>query len=67
MVCIAWPRDSQYFEVWSCWNRCVTVGLGFKTQTTNQGVHVEGPMATVLCVAEDDLVAYQWEERPLVL
>ena len=35
--------------------------------TTNQRVHMEGPMAVALYVSEDDLVAHQGEERPLVL
>jgi hypothetical protein len=29
-----------------------------------QKVHMEGPMATDTCVAEDGLVRHQWEERP---
>jgi hypothetical protein len=24
-------RDWHYWEVWPCWSRCVTVGVGFKT------------------------------------
>jgi hypothetical protein len=35
--------------------------------TTNQGVHMEGPMAPAAYVAEDVLAGYQWEERPLGL
>ena len=35
--------------------------------TTNQRVHMEGPMAPVGYVAEDSIVGHQWEERPLVL
>ena len=35
--------------------------------TTNQRVHMEGPMAIIVCVAVDGLVGYQWEEQPLVL
>ena len=35
--------------------------------TTNQRIHMEGPMALAACVAEDDLVGHQWEERPLGL
>ena len=35
--------------------------------TTNQRVHMEGPMAPAAYVAEDGLVGYQWEERPLGL
>ena len=35
--------------------------------TTNQRVHMEGPMALATYVAEDDLVGHQWEERPLGL
>jgi hypothetical protein len=27
----AWPREWYYLEVWPCWSRCVTVGVGFKT------------------------------------
>jgi hypothetical protein len=27
----AWPREWHCLEVWPCWSRCVTVGLGFKT------------------------------------
>ena len=33
--------------------------------TTNQILHMEGPMAQVTYVEEDGLVGYQWEERPL--
>jgi hypothetical protein len=32
--------------------------------TTNQRVHMEGPMALATYVAEDGLVGHQWEERP---
>jgi hypothetical protein len=35
--------------------------------TTNQRVHMEGPMAPATYVVEDSLVCHQWEERPLVL
>ena len=35
--------------------------------TTNQRVHMEGPMALVTYVAEDGLIGHQWEERPLGL
>jgi hypothetical protein len=35
--------------------------------TTNQRVHMEGPMAPATYVAEDGLVGHQWEERPLGL
>ena len=35
--------------------------------TTNQRIHMEGPMALAAYVAEDGLVGYQWEERPLGL
>jgi hypothetical protein len=35
--------------------------------TTNQRVHMEGPMAPAADVAEDGLFGYQLEERPLVL
>ena len=35
--------------------------------TYTQKVHMEGVIATVVYVAEDDLVGHQWEERPLVL
>ena len=35
--------------------------------TTNQRVHMEGPMAPVVSVAEDGLVGHQWKEQPLVL
>jgi hypothetical protein len=30
-------------------------------------VHMQGPMAPVTYVAEDDLVGHQWEEQPLGL
>jgi hypothetical protein len=36
-------------------------------QTTNQRVHMEGPMAPAAYVAEDGLVGHQWEEKPLVI
>jgi hypothetical protein len=29
----AWPREWHYLEEWPCWNRCVTVVVGFKTLT----------------------------------
>ena len=35
--------------------------------TTNQRIHLEGPMAPAVYLAEDGLVGHQWEERPLVL
>jgi hypothetical protein len=35
--------------------------------TTNQRIHMEGPMALATYVAEDALVGHQWEERPLGL
>jgi hypothetical protein len=38
-----------------------------RDKTTNQRVHVEGPMAPAAYVAENGLVGHQWEERPLVL
>jgi hypothetical protein len=36
-------------------------------ETTNQRIHVEGPMALAAYVGEDVHVGHQWEERPLVL
>ena len=35
--------------------------------TTNQRVHIEGPMALASYEAEDGLVGCQWEEPPLGL
>jgi hypothetical protein len=35
--------------------------------TTNQRIHMEGPMALVTFVAKDGLVGHQWEESPLGL
>ena len=35
--------------------------------TTNQRVHMEGPMALATYVAEDGLVEHMWEEQPLGL
>jgi hypothetical protein len=35
--------------------------------TTNQRVHMEGPMALATYVAEDGLVGRQWDVRPLGL
>jgi hypothetical protein len=35
--------------------------------TTNQRVHMEGPMALGAYGAEDGLVGHQWVERPLLL
>ena len=32
--------------------------------TTNQRVHIEGPMALATYVAEDGLVGHQWEVQP---
>jgi hypothetical protein len=31
----AWPRAWHYLEVWSCWRKCVPVGVGFKTLLIN--------------------------------
>jgi hypothetical protein len=38
-----------------------------RDQTTNQRVHMEGPMSPPSYVAKDSLVGHQREERPLVL
>jgi len=38
-----------------------------KNETTNQKLHMEGPMIPATYVAEGGLVGHQWEERPLVL
>jgi hypothetical protein len=27
----AWPREWHHLEVWHCWNRCIPVGVAFKT------------------------------------
>ena len=27
----AWSREWHYKEVWPCWRKCVTVGVGNKT------------------------------------
>ena len=27
----AWPREWHYLEVWSCWRKCVTVGVDFES------------------------------------
>ena len=35
--------------------------------TTNQKVHMEGPMALAAYVVMDGLVGHLWEERPLGL
>jgi hypothetical protein len=35
--------------------------------TTNQIIHMEGPMAPVTYVAEDGLVGHQWQEQALDL
>ena len=35
--------------------------------TTNQIIHMEGPIALAAYVSEDRLVGHQWEERPLDL
>jgi hypothetical protein len=35
--------------------------------TTNQRIHMEGPMMPAAYVAENGFVGYQWEERPLGL
>jgi hypothetical protein len=35
--------------------------------TTNQRIHMDGPMALATYVAEDGLVRHQWEEWPLGL
>ena len=38
-----------------------------RDETTNQRVHMEGPMALDTYAAEDDLVGHQREERPFAL
>ena len=38
-----------------------------KLPGTNQGVHIEGPVAPAAYVTEDDLIWHQWEGRTLVL
>jgi hypothetical protein len=37
-------------------------------KSTNQGVHMEGPIALAIYIyiSEDDLVGHQWEKKPLV-
>jgi hypothetical protein len=35
--------------------------------TTNQWVHMEGPLAQSAYVAEDGIVGHQWKESPLGL
>jgi hypothetical protein len=35
--------------------------------TTNQRVHMKGPMSEATYVAEDGLVGHQWEDRSLGL
>ena len=35
--------------------------------TTNQKIHMVGPMALAAYVAENGLVGHLWEKRPLVL
>ena len=31
MVCICLAREWHYLQVWPCWSRCVTEGVGFKS------------------------------------
>jgi hypothetical protein len=31
MVCVCSAQGEALLEVWPCWSRCVTVGVGFKT------------------------------------
>jgi hypothetical protein len=38
-----------------------------RDKATNQGVHMEEPIAPAGHLAEDNLVRHEWEERPLVL
>ena len=38
-----------------------------RDQNTNQRKHLVGLMAPAAYVAEDGLICYQWEERPLFL
>jgi hypothetical protein len=38
-----------------------------RTKPPTKKIHMEGPMIPAAYVAEDGLVGYQWEERPLVL
>ena len=54
------PEEEHQYEVTSTprapWN-----------YTTNQRKHMMQLVAIAIYVAEDDLIAHQWEERPLVL
>jgi hypothetical protein len=34
-----------------------------ESKTTNQGVHMEGPMVPAIYIAEDGLVRRPWEKR----
>jgi hypothetical protein len=43
-----------------------TFVMNSQGQTTNQGVQMERPMTPDAFIAENDLVMYQWEKRPLV-
>ena len=50
----------------------VTVSTGLipgapRDWITDQRVYMERPMSLPMYVSEDGLVAYQWEEQPLVL
>jgi hypothetical protein len=36
-------------------------------ETTNQRVHMEGPIAPAAYIAEDGLIGHQWEGKTLVL
>jgi hypothetical protein len=54
----------QYHEGSKGVNRPDTSGVP-RDWTNNQRIHMKGPMALALHVAEGGLVVYQWEERPL--
>jgi hypothetical protein len=54
------PQEEQQYEVTS-------TPRAPMDKTTNQRVHMEGPMAPAAYVAEDGIVRHQWEERTLFL
>ena len=48
-------------------NQTLTLPRAPRDWTTNQRIHMEGPIAPVAYVAEDGLIGHQWEKRPLGL
>jgi hypothetical protein len=75
----AWPREWHYLEVWPCWSRCVTVGMGFKTltlaawkpvfhlQASDEDVELSAPPMPCLpgCCHAPALMIMDWTSEPV--